>query len=72
MVQARRKTEGESAPKWVLTRDNLLTMAGLIMLGFELVNAEALGRTFHPEFLVAGLALCGIGIFQKLDRGTKD
>lgn len=41
---------------------------GILVILFELVNAEALGRPFHYEFLLAGLALCGVGIAQLGDR----
>jgi hypothetical protein len=41
---------------------------GLGMIGFETVNAELLSGTFHLEFLLAGLALCGVSIAQWGDR----
>lgn len=41
---------------------------GLILIGFEAVNAEIRGGSFHLEFLLAGLALCGISIAQWGDR----
>lgn len=51
-----------------MTKERLFTIFGLGILVFELVNAEAFGRPFHYEFLIAGLALCGIGIAQIGDR----
>lgn len=44
-------------------------IVGVCVILFELINGEVLGRTFHYEFLIAGLALCGIGITQIGDRG---
>lgn len=43
-------------------------VAGLIVITVEMVNGEVLGRTFHYEFLIAGLALCGVSITQFGDR----
>lgn len=43
-------------------------MLGVVIIIFETVNAELLGRSFHYEFLVLGAALCGIGITQLGDK----
>jgi hypothetical protein len=51
-----------------MTRERIFTVFGLAILGFELINAEVLGKSFHYEFLIAGLALCGIGVAQIGDR----
>lgn len=48
----------------VVTRENILLTLGIGIILAEFVNAEALGRTFHYEFLLLGAALCGIGITQ--------
>lgn len=41
---------------------------GLALIGAEFINAEVRGATFHLEFLIGGLALCGISIAQWGDR----
>jgi hypothetical protein len=41
---------------------------GLILILGSFVNSELFGNTFHYEFLIAGLALCGISIAQFGDR----
>jgi hypothetical protein len=50
------------------TREKVLILAGLLIIFTEVVNAEILGRTFHYEFLAAGLGLCGVGVAQFGDR----
>lgn len=49
-------------------RETALMIAGLVVIFIEVINAEVLGRTFHYEFLIAGLALCGVSITQLGDR----
>lgn len=57
--------------KW-LSWENTFRFAGLSLLLAETVNAEFLGGTFHSEFLLAGLALCGISIAQGWDKRKQD
>lgn len=45
-----------------MLREKILTFCGLTLIAFEAVNAEVRGASFHYEFLVCGLALCGIAI----------
>lgn len=59
---------GEEEPKRFryLTRESVITALGVVIVLFELVNAELLGRSFHYEFLVLaggclGLAIAGWG-----------
>ena len=52
----------------VFTRENLLLTLGIAIIVGEFINAEALGRTFHYEFLLLGAALCGVGITQLGER----
>lgn len=54
--------------RWRLARDKILLFAGLLLIAAEFVNSEVRGASFHYEFLVGGLALCGIGIAQIGDR----
>lgn len=54
--------------KWGLLREKILMAFGLLIIGIEEVNSEIFGGTFHYEFLIAGLALCGISIAQWGDR----
>lgn len=37
---------------------------GIAIICFEVVHAELFNGTFHQEFLLAGLALCGVAITQ--------
>jgi hypothetical protein len=49
-------------------REKILLVAGLVVIIYEVAIAEALGRQFHFEVLIAGLALCGISITQWGDK----
>jgi hypothetical protein len=57
---------GEKA--WRLTREKILMFSGLTLVLAEFINSELIGGTFHYEFLIGGLALCGISIAQWGDR----
>jgi hypothetical protein len=61
---AQNRNNGEGERPWKVTKEKILMFAGLAIIFSELVNAEVFGRTFHFEFLLAGLALCGISIAQ--------
>lgn len=50
------------------TREKILMYFGLALISAAFINSEVLGRTFHAEFLLGGLALCGISIAQWGDR----
>jgi hypothetical protein len=52
-----------------LSRENILMVLGIVVIVAEFISAEVLERPFHYEFLIAGLALCGIGITQLGDKG---
>jgi hypothetical protein len=54
--------------QWSLTKEKILMFAGRIIIFSEAVSTEAFGRPFHFEFLLAGLALCGISITQWGDK----
>lgn len=54
--------------RWFQKRENLLTCVGIALIAGEFIHAELLGGTFHPEFLVGAVALCGIGLAQKGDK----
>lgn len=45
-----------------LSKENLETALGTLIVVFELVNAEVLGRTFHYEFLILAAGLFGLAI----------
>lgn len=47
---------------WKRNKEIILTFFGLTLIGFEAINAEIRGGSFHYEFLICGLALCGIAI----------
>lgn len=59
---------GRRESQWRLTKEKILMFSGLIVIFSELVNAEVAGHTFHFEFLIAGLALCGISIASWGDK----
>lgn len=50
------------------SKENILFALGIAVIIFEVIHAEVLGRPFHYEFLIAGLALCGVSITQMADR----
>jgi hypothetical protein len=56
------------AKQWLLTKEKILMFAGLIIIFAEAVSTEVFARPFHFEFLLAGLALCGISITQWGDK----
>lgn len=43
-------------------------VVGLLVIAGSFINSEILGRTFHYEFLIAGCALCGVGLAQLGDK----
>lgn len=49
-------------------RESILMVAGLALIGASFIVTEIQGGPFHVEFLVGGLALCGIGIAQFGDK----
>jgi hypothetical protein len=53
---------------WKLTREKALLGAGLMVIFASFINSEVLDGTFHREYLIAALALCGISITTWLDR----
>jgi hypothetical protein len=55
-----------SVKPWL--RESVLMVAGLLLIGASFVVSEVRGGDFHFEFLLAGLALCGISITQFGDR----
>jgi hypothetical protein len=42
------------------SKEGLLFVLGVIIIIFELISAEVLGRPVHYEFLVLAGALCGV------------
>lgn len=61
-------TKGANGKRRLLTRENILFTLGIGIIVGEFFLSEVLGRAFHYEFLLAGLALCGVGITQLADR----
>jgi hypothetical protein len=53
---------------WRITKEKILMFSGLLLIGFEAVVSEIYMGAFHLEFLLAGLALCGVSIAQWGDR----
>ena len=65
---AKRNGRGQREKQWRLTREKILMFFGLCLISAEFINAEIRGATFHLEFLIGGLALCGISIASWGDR----
>lgn len=63
-----RQHERDGAQRWKLTKEKILMFAGLIVIFSELLTSEVFEKPFHFEFLLAGLALCGISIAQWGDK----
>lgn len=59
---------GSGDKGWRLNRERILMFFGLALISAEFINAELRGATFHLEFLLGGLALCGISITQWGDK----
>lgn len=51
------------------TREKILLGFGLALMSASFVVSEILQGPFHYEYLIAGLACCGIAIAQKGDKG---
>ena len=49
---------------WRLTKEKILLTAGLTLIAAEFAASEFFNRPYHIEFLLAGLALCGVTITQ--------
>jgi hypothetical protein len=60
--------ENNGNGSWKVTREKILMFFGLAMIAFETIHAELFTGAFHLEFLLAGLALCGVSIAQWGDR----
>jgi cytochrome c biogenesis protein CcdA len=54
--------------KWSLTKERILMMAGLAVIFYTIGVVPFLHQQFHPEYLLAGVALCGVSIAQWGDR----
>ncbi len=61
-------TAGNGQKRWRIAREKILLFSGLVLIAAEFVNSEVRGASFHYEFLIGGLALCGIGLAQFGDR----
>ena len=59
---------GNRRSPWWHKRENILLVLGITIIMGSFINSEVLGRTFHYEFLLAGLALCGVGLAQLGDK----
>lgn len=58
--QRRRKKQQQS--QIVFSKETFITALGVVIVLFELVNAELFGRTFHYEFLVLAAGCLGLAI----------
>jgi hypothetical protein len=53
---------------WKVTKEKVLMFSGLGLIAFQAIHVQIFGGPFHLEFLLAGLALCGVSIAQWGDR----
>jgi len=53
--------------RWKLQKDKILLASGLVLIGATFVSYVVI-REVRYEFLMTGLALCGLGIAQWGDR----
>lgn len=60
-------TNNGNGSGWGL-KEKVLTSFGMTLIGASWVNADVLGHSFHMEFVLAGLAFCGVAIAQWGDR----
>lgn len=67
MTKPPERKNGENKT-WTLTREKILMVSGLVLIAASFIVTEILGGPFHVEFLIAGLALCGISITQWKDK----
>jgi hypothetical protein len=54
---------------WKATKEKVLLTAGLSLIGFSAAVSVFASAAFRYELVIAGLALCGVGLAQWGDRG---
>ena len=54
--------------KWRLTKEKIFMSFGLAIICASFINSELFAGSFHYEYLIVGLALCGISITQWGDK----
>jgi hypothetical protein len=64
--------KSSNGEQWKLTREKILMTCGLVLIGASFVNSEIFANPFHFEFVLAGLALCGISIAQWGDKSKSE
>lgn len=57
--------------QWRLTKEKILLFFGLSLVTATWVATEVFGKPLHLEYLIAGLACCGVAIAQWGDKGGK-
>lgn len=68
MPEERKRSHKKRKPRWWCTREGILMASGLAIILAEFINAEVVGGSFHYEFLIVGVSLCGVSITQWKDR----
>lgn len=57
-------TQGSNGEKWRLTKEKILLSFGLSLITVEWIAVVLFGKPFQFEWLLGGLACCGIAIAQ--------
>lgn len=57
-----------SPPPKMSQREWILMVLGAFLLFFTIVIMPAIGYEFHFEYLLAGLALCGVSLASGMDK----
>lgn len=56
--------ENNGDKRWRLTKEKILLFFGLSLVTATWVATELFGKPLHLEYLIAGLAFCGVAIAQ--------
>ena len=54
--------------EWRLTKEKILLFFGMVLVVLTFIDSQFFGHPFHFEYLLAGLACCGIAIAQWGDK----
>ena len=60
-----------SGDKWSLTKEKILLFFGLSLVTATWIATEVFSKPLHLEYLIAGLACCGVAIAQWGDKGGR-
>jgi hypothetical protein len=55
-------------PRWEFKREVILFALGVGIIVYTVVIIPFLKQEFHPEYLIAGVALCGVSVTSLGDK----